>query len=233
MRAQKKLELGIYNAQFLKLVPTKNGGLFRLKFLVLDGSQETCECIATCNTLSLADLNRLFEGKSVDSMAHTQWRVRVAENDWNDLLTIAKFQKADFVYPKWFITYFENWQGSKNGERDSQVKKDYLASRTAQDLKFSATLKAREILNKGLRGELSHPEAVYYFGCGTAELRFYIETQFQPGWTWQNRGNVWHLAHLKPLAKMDLLDIDVFRAANHVLNLQPQSREKNMADYCN
>lgn len=59
-------------------------------------------------------------------------------------------------------------------------------------------------------------------GCTLGEFRDYIESKFQPGMTWENRGqNGWHLDHIIPLASFNLSDRSEFVKASHFTNYQP------------
>lgn len=61
--------------------------------------------------------------------------------------------------------------------------------------------------------------AAQLIGCTWPELKRHIEQQFLKGMTWENRGSVWHVDHILPLAgattKEDL------RALCHFTNLRP------------
>lgn len=70
--------------------------------------------------------------------------------------------------------------------------------------------------------------AVRDLGCSIEELRAYLESQFQPGMTWENRGrvsiqnpNVWNIDHKIPLDSFDLTDRKQLLQACHYTNLQP------------
>jgi hypothetical protein len=66
-------------------------------------------------------------------------------------------------------------------------------------------------------------------GCNRAFFIAWIESQFQPGMTWQNRGAAWHIDHKKPCAIFDLLDPEQRRQCNHWSNLQPMWTKKNQS----
>lgn len=65
-------------------------------------------------------------------------------------------------------------------------------------------------------------------GCTIPELRARLESKFRPGMTWENYGPVWHIDHIKPCAKFDLLDPAQQRLCFNYRNLQPLFAEENL-----
>jgi hypothetical protein len=64
--------------------------------------------------------------------------------------------------------------------------------------------------------------AVSLLGCSVEGLAAHLESQFQPGMSWDNwsyRG--WHIDHKIPLAAFDLTDPEQLGTACHYTNLQP------------
>lgn len=57
-------------------------------------------------------------------------------------------------------------------------------------------------------------------GCSFSDLRGHIQSQFQPGMTWDNYGQ-WHIDHIRPCASFDLTDPEQQRACFNFKNLQP------------
>jgi hypothetical protein len=55
-----------------------------------------------------------------------------------------------------------------------------------------------------------------------------MESKFQPGMTWDNRGKEWHIDHIIPLATFNLQDRRQFLVACHYTNLQPLWARDNM-----
>ena len=97
---------------------------------------------------------------------------------------------------KWAKTYFST---NING---------YLAS------------KCRTRLWNALDGNTKIGSAVADLGCTIDELRVHLESQFQHGMSWDNRGE-WHIDHKKALANFDLTDREELLKAVHYTNLQP------------
>ena len=66
-------------------------------------------------------------------------------------------------------------------------------------------------------------------GCSISELKKHLEAQFQPGMTWENRGNTgWHIDHIKPKSSFDLSDPEQQKACFHYTNLQPLWEADNL-----
>lgn len=67
-------------------------------------------------------------------------------------------------------------------------------------------------------------------GCTIATARSHIESQFQPGMSWDNHGHHgWHIDHIIPCAAFDLTDPDQQAMCFHYTNLQPLWALDNMS----
>lgn len=64
-------------------------------------------------------------------------------------------------------------------------------------------------------------------GCDSATLTAFIESQFLPGMSWENRAE-WHLDHVLPLKAFALDNPDEQRAAFHFSNLKPIWKSENL-----
>lgn len=64
-------------------------------------------------------------------------------------------------------------------------------------------------------------------GCSILELKIWIESKFEPGMTWENHG-MWHLDHIRPLSKFNLMDREEFLKACNYTNLQPLWAKDNI-----
>ena len=65
-------------------------------------------------------------------------------------------------------------------------------------------------------------------GCTWAELRSHLESQFTDGMTWDNYGE-WHVDHIKPCTRFNLLLDTEQRDCFHYSNLQPLWASENLS----
>lgn len=95
--------------------------------------------------------------------------------------------------------------------------------------KLRAILRAR--LRKAVGSNQKAGSAVRDLGCSIAELKIWLENQFQPGMSWENWGfgdDKWHIDHIKPLHMFDLTDRKQFLEACHYTNLRPLWQKDNL-----
>jgi hypothetical protein len=57
-------------------------------------------------------------------------------------------------------------------------------------------------------------------GCSLEDFRFYMESKFSEGMSWDNYGE-WHIDHIKPCVSFDLTDDTQVKLCFHYSNLQP------------
>lgn len=63
-------------------------------------------------------------------------------------------------------------------------------------------------------------------GCSSDAFVKYIESLFEDGMCWENKGQ-WHIDHIIPVAAFDLTTLDGQQAAFHFTNLRPAWAEDN------
>jgi hypothetical protein len=78
-----------------------------------------------------------------------------------------------------------------------------------------------------LKGIRKMKKTFEFLGCTAQELRQHLESQFEPGMTWQNYGSHWHVDHVFPLAWFDLSDPEHQKKAFGLKNMQPMWAEEN------
>lgn len=72
-----------------------------------------------------------------------------------------------------------------------------------------------------LRGSINKSASTEeLLGCTFAEVRAYLESTWQPGWSWANYGVEWEIDHIEPCAKFDLSDPVQQRACFYWSNLR-------------
>lgn len=65
-------------------------------------------------------------------------------------------------------------------------------------------------------------------GCSFEQAKTHLETQFQPGMTWENYGQ-WHIDHIIPCSFFDLTDVHQQRICFNYQNLQPMWAKENIS----
>jgi len=68
-----------------------------------------------------------------------------------------------------------------------------------------------------------------FVGASPAQLRAHLESQFKPGWTWDNHGTDWEIYHILPLSSFDLTRDDQIKIACNWQNLRPLAKAVNRA----
>lgn len=117
-----------------------------------------------------------------------------------------------------------------NREKVSAYQLRYRHERRKEDPLFALVCDCRgrllSALRKGGYRKSSKTESI--LGCSFEELKAHLESKFQPGMTWDNRGMYgWHVDHVLPLSSAS--DREGIEKLCHYTNLQPLWAEDNWA----
>lgn len=111
--------------------------------------------------------------------------------------------------------------------KNERNKRERLRRKNNPEYKICCNLRKR--ISKLIRRNQKTGSAIRDLGCTTKELKVYLESQFEPGMSWDNYGlKGWHIDHIKPLSSFDLTDRNQFLEACHYTNLQPLWAEDNL-----
>jgi hypothetical protein len=111
-----------------------------------------------------------------------------------------------------------------------QRKRTYSNKQRAVNLQFRIKEVLRSRLVKLLKNKPKVGSAVQDLGCSIDQLKAHLESQFQPGMSWESYGKCgWHIDHIKPLASFDLTDENQLKQACHYTNLQPLWARDNLS----
>ena len=102
-----------------------------------------------------------------------------------------------------------------------KYQKQYVSLRRKTDVNFYLKSRLRGRLSCALKRNQKAGSAIADLGCTIPELKKHLESKFQTGMTWDNRGKEWHIDHVIPLARFNLQDRQQFLVACHYTNLQP------------
>jgi hypothetical protein len=114
----------------------------------------------------------------------------------------------------------------KNKEARYLNHKNYIKSIEGTDKgiarKISVNIRSR--LRKFVLGKGSFKN----IGCSWNEYIKYLEVNMLQGMTWENYGKEWHIDHIVPLSKFNMLDDEEVKIASHFLNTKPMWAKDNI-----
>lgn len=110
----------------------------------------------------------------------------------------------------------------------NETKRKYHQNRIKTDIEYHLKQKLRNRFWAAIRYGCKKGSAVHDLGCSIPEFIKYFESLFQPGMSWDNRGE-WHIDHIKPLSAFDLTDRNQVIEACHYTNLQPLWAKDNLS----
>ena len=96
----------------------------------------------------------------------------------------------------------------------------YEKQRKKVDPAFKLSKELRSKLGRAIKRKTKLYQTLDLIGCSVAFLNGYLEAKFTEGMTWENHGE-WHIDHIKPWSKFNLLDETEQKACFHYKNLHP------------
>lgn len=110
---------------------------------------------------------------------------------------------------------------SKYKKEWSEQNREKLNRQQIKRLQTSPNAKLAHAIRTRLNRAIKTPRrTTQLLGCSIAELKSYLEAQFEPGMTWDNHGE-WHIDHIVGLTNWDLTDPEQLSKACHYTNLRP------------
>jgi len=117
---------------------------------------------------------------------------------------------------------------ARHPERFRQSQRDYKRRRYHSDPEYRLLMQLRARLSKAVERGSGVSAAIAQCGCSVRELLQRIESQFQPGMTWEDR-SAWHIDHVFPLSAIDSANAAHVIAVNNWRNLRPVWASDNFA----
>lgn len=134
---------------------------------------------------------------------------------------------------EWYQKNKESWKAKvtqyriENHDRVIAKNVEYTRNRRRADPFFRLCHRLRTRLWHATKGRMRTERAIELLGCTAEELRTKLESQFQPGMSWNNYGQ-WHVDHKHPLSLFDLFDEEQLKKSCHFSNLQPMWASENI-----
>jgi len=187
-------------------------------------------CTGTCGEL-LPGI-KFHKGQSTCKVCATEYNKRRREADKRDRPKICKGKWGcgkllpGIKFQKGWNTCKECYKKKRRTPEARETINAYFRKRRKEDPQYAMRCRLRNRIGKWLKGSKS-ASTMELVGCTEKECNKWLESQFLPGMTWENR-DLWHIDHMKPLESFDALDPEEQRKACHYTNLQPLWGPENM-----
>ena len=101
------------------------------------------------------------------------------------------------------------WQENKEQKKqyyqeNKEHYNQYYKNRKKNDIQYKLSCRLRIRIHSAIKNNQKAGSAVKDLGCSVAELKIHLESQFDPGMTWDNWSvEGWHIDHRIPVSSFD------------------------------
>jgi hypothetical protein len=135
------------------------------------------------------------------------------------------YNKDPEKYRKRTLEYYYRNQQSK-----IDYSKNYIKNRQKTDADFKLRGVLRSRISTAIKRNPKAARTMVLIGCSITELRKHLESQFEPGMTWDNHStHGWHIDHIIPCKHFNLTDPEQQKICFHYTNLQPMWAKDNLS----
>lgn len=114
-------------------------------------------------------------------------------------------------------------------EKVKNKNKKSASIRMKTDINFYRRKLSSILINQALKKNQKTGKIIDALGCSVPDLKNHLEAQFKDGMSWNNYGRFgWHIDHIIPLSKFNLVNEKEFIEANNYKNLQPLWWQDNL-----
>lgn len=110
-------------------------------------------------------------------------------------------------------------------ERRRQYDREYSKQRRQKDLQYRIVGNLRNRIRLSIENKSECTKDL--LGCSLEHFVKHLESQFQPGMTWQNYGSYWSIDHIEPCCSFDLSTEDNQRRCFNWRNCRPLTVSEN------
>lgn len=176
------------------------------------------------NAEKIKEKTRVWAAKNPDQK-RAQDRRYAAENKDRKAASLAEWKAANPDYmQQWYARnpdYDKRWRALNQDKVTQSAKRSYDRKKDSPEFRLTSAIRAGVV--KGMRkGFKSSRRTFDILGYALSDLRTHLESQFQPGMSWENYGD-WHIDHIIPRSVFNYEtpdDID-FKRCWALENLQP------------
>ncbi len=151
---------------------------------------------------------------------------------------MAKLAWSDTPCKNGHIGWRRTLKGNANGKeynhtKCEQCRKDNRAKHRHKDTATRKRALINSLLVSHLLGRKRRPrqsKAEALLGCSIEFYRCYIQAQFTPEMTWENRGTTWQIDHITECHTFDLTAPSEIQKCFHYTNTRPRITANNTWD---
>jgi hypothetical protein len=112
-------------------------------------------------------------------------------------------------------------------KQNSTKRKEVLKERYKNDENFQLVSIIRSRLSKALKRN-KNKSSIEYLGCDIEFLKKWLEFRFDENMNWDNLGSYWHIDHILPINRFNLINDNDKMICFHWTNLQPLTSTENL-----
>ena len=105
---------------------------------------------------------------------------------------------------------------------------ELIKERRKYDIEYKITENLKTKIHNVL-SKKSRPSSELLIGCNYNILVEFLEYQFDSSMNWDNYGKIWHIDHVLPIKKFNLIDIKNQKICFNWKNLQPLLKHENQS----
>lgn len=150
-------------------------------------------------------------------------------------------RKTDLVFKEAINNHYKKWAHNKDRSeynREWAKKNRYHINTKRKErqknnihcyLRESIRSRISDCLRNYIKGKYNKTQASFkYLGCDIETYVAWLEFNFHDGMTWENKGDLWHIDHVKPCASFDLKKEEEMKLCFQWTNTYPLLKEKNI-----
>lgn len=141
---------------------------------------------------------------------------------------IAEYNRKYKQLNKDDISQYNRTYNVENRRKIQDRQNEQKRIRRKNDFQFYLSHKLRTNITKIFNGSRMGTSKEY-LGCSVEMFEKWIISQFDDEMSLSNRGTYWHIDHLIPISKFDMLDEDDLKKCCHWSNMQPLTATDNLS----
>ena len=165
-----------------------------------------------------------------DWRARNPERLKICKRDWAS----KNSERIKSNQRSWSVKNSErvnakrkDWE-IRNPEKVRLRRQRFLNGNSESVRQYRLARLIRQRIRGALKNNSKGSSSLRLLGMEIREYRIYLQGQFRDGMSWDNQGTVWHIDHIRPCAKFDLMDHEQQKDCFNWSNTQPLLVKENL-----